>query len=126
MAYSKESNQTRKAPIAVDLFCGAGGLTRGLRAAGIPVVAGYDIDESCRYPFEHNNSSAVFHNKSVVRLTGRELAAHYPRGRVRILVGCAPCVTFSKYTHGSHRRKDPKWSLLREFARLVRELKPDI
>ena len=27
----------------VDLFCGVGGLTRGLLDAGIPVVAGYDF-----------------------------------------------------------------------------------
>ena len=29
---------------AVDLFCGVGGLTCGLQKAGIPVVAGIDID----------------------------------------------------------------------------------
>ena len=29
---------------AVDLFCGVGGLTYGLQKAGIPVVAGIDID----------------------------------------------------------------------------------
>src|SRR2546427_6435167 len=101
MTYRKQADQARKAPIAVDLFCGAGGLTRGLRDAGIPVAAGYDIDEACRYPFEHNNSPAAFHHKSVVRLTGGELAAQYAKGRVRILVGCAPCVTFSNYTQGS-------------------------
>ena len=40
---------------AVDLFCGVGGLTYGLRQAGINVVAGLDIDERCRYPFKENN-----------------------------------------------------------------------
>ena len=126
MTDRKQGSQTRKAPIAVDLFCGAGGLTRGLRDAGIPVAAGYDIDEACRHPFEHNNSPATFYNKSVARLTGSELGTHYSKRGVRILVGCAPCVAFSRYTQGSHRRSDPKWSLLRQFARLVRELKPDI
>jgi len=42
------------AATAIDLFCGAGGLTRGLLDAGIPVVAGYDIAASCRYAYEHN------------------------------------------------------------------------
>lgn len=110
----------------MDLFCGAGGLTHGLLDAGIRVAAGYDIDEACRFPFEHNNPPARFYNKSVVDLKGGELAKHYPVGHTRVLVGCAPCVTFSKYTQGLDHRKNPKWALLREFARLVRELKPDI
>jgi DNA (cytosine-5)-methyltransferase 1 len=59
----------RKAATAVDLFCGAGGLTRGLLDAGIQVVAGYDIDEACRYPFEHNNTPAKFCGKSITELT---------------------------------------------------------
>ena len=111
---------------AVDVFCGAGGLTRGLLNAGIPVVAGYDIDEACRYPYEHNNRPAAFKQESVTDLTGKKLSAHYPAGHIRILVGCAPCQTFSKYTQGHDYEDDPKWILLDEFARLVRELKPDI
>ncbi|MCK9472334.1 DNA cytosine methyltransferase [Sulfurimonas sp.] len=31
---------------AIDLFCGAGGGTRGLLDAGIDVIAGFDIDKS--------------------------------------------------------------------------------
>jgi len=32
---------------AIDLFCEAGGLTHGLIKSGIPVVAGFDVDETC-------------------------------------------------------------------------------
>jgi len=111
---------------AVDLFCGAGGLTRGLLDAGIRVEAGYDIDENCRYPYEHNNSPTKFHKQCITKLTGKQLSNHFRKGDIRILVGCAPCVTFSKYTQGRDHRSDPKWSLLSHFARLIRELKPDI
>jgi DNA (cytosine-5)-methyltransferase 1 len=121
---------TRKKPAkmatAVDIFCGAGGLTRGLLDAKIPVVAGYDIDDACEFPYEHNNPGAKFHDVSVTDLTGEQLAAHYPEGHVRILVGCAPCTPFSKYTQGLDKKADKKWGLLQQFARLVRELKPDI
>lgn len=126
MTSSTEIKRKRQHPIAVDLFCGAGGLTRGLLDAGIRVAAGYDIDEACRYPFEQNNAPAQFHSKSIAELMGGELSKYYPKGHIRILVGCAPCVTFSRYTQGLNRKKDPKWSLLGQFARLVRELKPDI
>lgn len=120
------ARNTRVAATAVDLFCGAGGLTRGLLDAGIPVAAGYDVDDACRFPYEHNNKGADFKKVSVTDLTAATLAAHYPAGHTRILVGCAPCQTFSKYTQGLDNDDDPKWTLLDEFARLVREVKPDI
>jgi DNA (cytosine-5)-methyltransferase 1 len=41
--------------VVVDLFCGIGGLTNGLIKACIPVVAGIDIDETCKYAYEANN-----------------------------------------------------------------------
>jgi DNA (cytosine-5)-methyltransferase 1 len=122
----RQANGNRSQIVAVDIFCGAGGLTRGLLDAGVQVAAGYDIDEACRFPYEHNNVPAKFHNQSVTELTGEKLAGHFPQGSVRVLVGCAPCQTFSKYTQGLDNEDDPKWTLLTEFARLVRELQPDI
>lgn len=101
-------------------------MTRGLLDAGISVAAGYDVDEACRFPYEHNNEGAEFKKVSVADLTGAALAAHYPKGHRRILVGCAPCQTFSKYTQGLDNEDDPKWTLLDEFARLVRQVKPHI
>ena len=35
---------------AVDLFCGVGGLTKGLSQSGINVKLGIDIDPACEYP----------------------------------------------------------------------------
>ena len=120
----KEAYQTVRASV-VDLFCGAGGLTRGLLDAGIPVAVGYDVDAACKFPYEHNNS-VPFVGISVAEITGKMLKAHYPAGHTRILVGCAPCTTFSRYTQRLTNDDDPKWKLLDEFARLVKELTPDI
>lgn len=36
----------------VDLFCGVGGLTHGLELAGLNVVAGIDINETCKFAYE--------------------------------------------------------------------------
>ena len=38
----------------VDLFCGIGGLTHGFIREGLNVIAGIDIDETCKYAFEKN------------------------------------------------------------------------
>lgn len=111
---------------AIDLFCGAGGLTHGLLKAGVPVNAGIDIDASCEYSYERNNASKFF-NKSVKDVTGAELRALYPSEGIKVLVGCAPCQTFSKHTQkNKQRRKDEKWGLLYQFSRLISELAPEI
>src|SRR5205085_1711890 len=90
----------RKKAVALDLFCGAGGLTRGLLDAGIDVIAGYDVDRDCKFPYEHNNPGVQFFRRSVRSLTRAELAKQYPPKAVRVLVGCAPCAPFSQYTQG--------------------------
>ena len=41
---------------AVDLFCGAGGLTCGLKQAGIGVMAGVDVETRCEFAYSHRNS----------------------------------------------------------------------
>jgi DNA (cytosine-5)-methyltransferase 1 len=111
---------------AVDLFCGAGGLTRGLLDAGVSVPAGYDIDPACKHPYEANNDGAKLYLKSVADVSVAELAAHYPAGHLKVLAGCAPCQPFSKYTQGKNTAADEKWGLLHEFARLVRGLEPEV
>lgn len=110
---------------AVDLFCGAGGLTYGLSKSGIKVHAGYDIDSACKYPYEFNNDAA-FCLQDVSEITGDELSKWYPDEDVRLLAGCAPCQPFSTYSQGRDVSKDKKWPLLYEFARLIRELQPEL
>lgn len=128
-SYSKMKDPGKKNSsniAAVDLFCGVGGLTRGLLNSGIEVVAGYDIDPACRYAYEHNNKPAIFKEKSVSDITGADLASLYPKQAIRVLAGCAPCQPFSKYTQGADHSKDEKWGLLYQFARLIEEMKPEV
>ncbi|WP_273281739.1 DNA cytosine methyltransferase [Pseudooceanicola atlanticus] len=106
----------------VDLFCGAGGLSHGFKIEGFKVAAGLDIDEKCRFPFECNND-APFLLEDVGEIDAAELSARFLPGIPRILVGCAPCQPFSKYSQG---REDGRWQLLEHFSRLICEVKPDI
>lgn len=114
----------------VDLFCGIGGLSAGFRAEGFDVVAGVDVDETCRYAFEKNIGS-TFVMKSVADLSKDELLELYSADSRRVLVGCAPCQPFSMYT-GRYRQNesaedtDKRWALLRAFADLIAQTKPDV
>lgn len=111
----------------IDLFCGVGGLTHGLQLSGLNVVAGFDIEESCRYAYEENNH-AIFVNSDVMQLSGEILRNYYPDNCIKILAGCAPCQPFSKYTKRYRKdgQVDDKWRLLYSFARLVEETNPHI
>jgi DNA (cytosine-5)-methyltransferase 1 len=107
----------------VDLFCGVGGMTHGFIKEGFRVVAGVDVDPSCKHAFERNNG-ATFLERDVRKFTARELSSLYPAHSVRVLVGCAPCQPFSAYSQ--LKGKDEKWKLLLRFARLISDSRPDI
>ena len=111
---------------AVDVFCGIGGLTYGLAKAGIPVSAGIDMDESCRYAYEANNS-AKFVKADIRELEAETVEDLFGKADVRILAGCAPCQCFSKHTQKiKNRKRDEKWKLLDAFGELISEVRPDI
>ena len=109
----------------IDLFCGAGGLTHGLIQAGIPVVAGIDVDAACRYPFETNNSSR-FIAKDIKNVKPADLKKLYGDAEIRILAGCAPCQPFSTYSQRYDTLTSPRWPLLYQFARLIKSVRPDV
>jgi DNA (cytosine-5)-methyltransferase 1 len=111
-------------PVATDIFCGVGGLTHGLISAGIQVTMGVDVDESCRYAYEHNNAGAQFLCRDVAQLSVEELAGFYPENSIRILAGCAPCKPFSTYTRNKDDHED--YELLGHFANFAEGLNPTI
>jgi DNA (cytosine-5)-methyltransferase 1 len=110
---------------AIDLFCGVGGLSWGLKEAKIQIAAGIDIDDSCRYPYEQN-IHVTFHKRDIRDVTSDDLDRMWPPGVVRVLAGCAPCQPFSPYRRGADTSTEAQWSLLNEFGRLVRETRPDV
>lgn len=111
---------------AVDLFCGAGGLTHGLLAAGVPVAAGTDLDAACQLPFEANHGRSAFYQRDVAKLKAPEVEAWFGGASTRILAGCPPCQPFSNYSQRYDTIGTPRWRLLSHFGRLVEALGPDI
>lgn len=114
---------------SVDLFCGIGGLTYGVRNAGIEVLAGYDIDAGSQYAFEANNPGAKFFLKDVRDIEDDEISALYPSDTdIRVLMGCAPCQPFSSYNRlpADSPSKASKMELLDYFGQQVRNVEPEI
>jgi DNA (cytosine-5)-methyltransferase 1 len=121
---SRRSRRRTRAVKAIDLFCGVGGLTRGLEKAGIDVTLGVDIDPDCEYPYATNNA-ARFLLRSVSDLTAAEVIDALDVAPFTLLAGCAPCQPFSTYQQKGGPTDD-RWHLLRHFGRLAKELEPDL
>ncbi len=109
----------------VDLFCGIGGLSHGFKYEGFKIAGGFDIDETCKFAFEANNKSHFF-SKDISEVSGVEINNLFRDTKIKILVGCAPCQPFSSYTFKDKEKNENKWSLLYQFARLIRETDPHI
>jgi DNA (cytosine-5)-methyltransferase 1 len=113
----------------IDLFCGIGGLSYGFVMENFNVIAGYDNDPSCKYIYETNNKPAKFIEADITDYSSEEIAKLYPKDSIKILVGCAPCQPFSKYTMRYRKDgcvSDNKRNLLNSFADKVEKIKPDI
>lgn len=111
----------------VDLFCGIGGLSYGMKSAGFDILAGYDLDWTCQYAYETNTGGKFFY-KDVKSVTGDEIKKLYSKKKnaIKVLAGCAPCQPFSSYAHTNKNKDENKYSLLYEFGRLVKKVHPDI
>jgi len=118
------ANKTKSRISAVDLFCGAGGLTFGLRKAGIRVDAGIDIDPTAEFPYTANNLGSEFHRWDLSEDHTAAIRSLFADGHVRLLAGCAPCQPFSKLTNGIKRHAS--WNMLNSFGRLARAILPEL
>lgn len=109
---------------AIDLFCGAGGLSLGFRNAGFKLLAGFDNDPHCiathHQNFPHSRSILA----SVSAQTARSLRQQSGLGNDTLdaLIGGPPCQGFSWI--GKRAPRDPRNRCLAHFVRLTLELQP--
>jgi DNA (cytosine-5)-methyltransferase 1 len=111
---------------AIDLFCGAGGLSEGFRQAGFCVLAGNDLFEAAGITFAATHPEAKFFSDPIQDISAQRMLAEtgLRRGELTCLVGGPPCQAFSVYNHqrGMH---DARASLFREYLRMVEGLYPE-
>jgi DNA (cytosine-5)-methyltransferase 1 len=110
-------------PALVDLFCGAGGFSIGLEAAGFHSVLGIDIHvPSCQtYALNHPGAAGILGD---IRRVPEAMIEQSLGGRgVDLVTAGVPCQGFSICNRKRHDGDRRNW-LFREFIRLVRLLEP--
>lgn len=112
-----------KRPIAIDLFCGAGGMSLGFEQAGFDIKLGVDRDAYHCAAHDRNFPYGKTLCASVTDLTGEDIkrAANID-GEVDVIFGGPPCQGFSMM--GKRDLGDPRSSLVGEFVRIVQEVRP--
>lgn len=121
-------------PIALELFCGAGGMTLGFEQAGFDVLAGLDLDPLHLATHEFNapavapvcGDAATVTAEQLLQSAGQGWSRHggsgSPPDAIDCLFGGPSCQGFS--TIGNQRLDDPRNGLLAHFGRLVGEVRP--
>lgn len=115
-------------PTAVDLFCGAGGLSEGLRQAGYSVIGALDADALACEAYKLNHKSTHLWHSDIRRISGAKMmrSLDLKPGTLFLLAACPPCQGFSRMRtrNGGRRVRDRRNDLIFEVLRIIRSLKP--
>jgi len=108
----------------IDLFCGCGGFSTGLEAAGHKCLLGIDFDKHAieSFKYNHKNSQAICGDIS--KITKQKLLSTLGGKCVDMVVGGPPCQGFS--TVGKGDSLDERNNLFKHFIRVVRALEPKV
>ena len=109
-------------PVVIDVFCGAGGLSEGLRQAGFRPLVGVDFDKHAAATYRQNHPSVPVIEEDIQHVAGARLAALAGTTNIDLVAGGPSCQGFS--THGKRMEDDPRNFLFKHFVRLVDELQP--
>ncbi len=127
-------------PYAIDLFCGAGGMSEGLIQAGFHIVFSSDINPIVEktYRARHEQLGLVqglntfYRREDIKNLTGSMIRADVSSleifknkecPHIDAIFGGPPCQGFSRA--GRRDPNDPRNMLFREYVRVIDEIKPD-
>lgn len=129
MGVSGQGIKTRRCwPTAIDLFCGAGGLTVGLKKARFRVLAGVELDPLAAGTYRANHPRVHVWQQDIRRLSVAEIRRKLELrpGHLDLLAGCPPCQGFStiRTRNSGTPAADERNDLALEFARLAKGLRP--
>lgn len=118
----------KKKPKAIDLFCGCGGLTLGLKKAGFNVIGAVDNDNLAVETYRANHKEVEIWEEDIQTLSVEKVKRklRIKKGELDLLAGCPPCQGFSTLRTLNTGRgvRDKRNKLLLEFLRFIEGLMP--
>jgi DNA (cytosine-5)-methyltransferase 1 len=114
-----------RGPDAIDLFCGAGGLTEGFRQAGFQCLYGNDCDRFAIQTFKLNHPNCWADDNPLEKVNPRRVREELGlrRGELSVITGGPPCQGFS-INAPARFLKDPRNALFRHYVRFLEEFQP--
>jgi DNA (cytosine-5)-methyltransferase 1 len=113
-------------PTVISTFAGCGGSSLGYKLAGYRELLAVEWDDNAVETFRMNFPDVPVFHGDIAKLTGEEcmrMAGIRP-GELDVFDGSPPCQGFS--TAGKRKFDDPRNSLFKEYARLLKELQPKV
>lgn len=107
---------------AIDLFCGAGGLSYGFESAGFNILLGIDSDQKALEVFEKNHKGSKSICGDITQITYKNIKELIGEKKIDIIIGGPPCQGMS--LSGPRKFDDPRNKLYLSYIRLVEEIKP--
>lgn len=108
---------------AIDLFCGAGGLSYGFERAGFNILLGIDNDKKALETFEANHKNAKSICGDITKITYKnDIKDLIGDKSIDVIIGGPPCQGFS--LSGPRNFDDPRNKLYLSYIRMVEEIKP--
>lgn len=118
-------------PKGIDLFCGAGGISEGLKQAGFDVIWATDHNEDCVIAHEANHEAKTVH--ADITELDPETDVNLEPEDVDLVAGGPPCPTFSvvgrskiNSIDGRNNGEDKRHQLYEHFLRFVDYFEPDV
>lgn len=109
---------------SLDLFAGAGGLTLGLKNAGIHSIGAIEIDRFASETFMLNFPEIPQYHRDIYSFSEEEIQDLF--GGVNMIVGGPPCQGFSVAGPSQYGKIDKRNTLIMEFFRFISILNPDV
>ena len=106
---------------AIDLFSGAGGLSKGFEQAGFVIKAAFEKNANAQKTYMHNFPNVVMYDNVI----GADYTALQDQlGAIDVVIGGPPCQGFSNANRQHNQAISLNNKLVKEYIRAILDLRP--